>query len=139
FGSDRQRLQLTGANVGGCRGQVIESEVDFAGQQSQLSGRTTAVRHVYDVDAGLIAEELTCQVTTTAVTAGAVVQHTGVGLAEVDQILHRIDVVFFGQFGVHDQHVGHVHHQRDGVEIVSGVKRKLFEDPGVYRLGSQGC
>src|SRR5690606_14834470 len=128
---------LAGADVRRRGGQVVEGEVHFAGQQGQLGGCATTVGDVNDVDTGLAAEQFAGQVAAAAVTAGTIVQHAGVVLAVLDQVLHAVDVELVGQLGVHDQDVGHVHHERDGFEVFGGVERQVAKQPRVHGMRGQ--
>src|SRR5690606_32505547 len=134
---DSQSLELARAGIGRSGGEVVKSEVHFAGQQGQLSRCATAVGNVHDIDTGLPAEQFTRQVAAATIAARTVVQHAGVFFAVLDEVLHGADVVFFGQLCVHDQHVGHVNHQRDRLEVLGGVVRQVLKQPGVDGVRSQ--
>src|SRR5690606_22490628 len=88
-------------------------------------------------DTGLAAEQFAGEVTTATVAARTVVQDAGVGLGVGDEIGHAADVHFLRLFRVHDEHVGHVHHERHGFEVFGGIERHFFVDPGVHRVRSE--
>ncbi len=54
----------------------------------------------------------------------------------LDQILHRTDAILVRELFIHDQHIGHRSHQRDGREITYRIVWNLAVKGGIDGVGS---
>ena len=89
------------------------------------------------VDACALLEHFTRQMACTAIAAAAVVQLGGVGLGVGNQVSQAVDLELLCLRCIHDQHIGHPHHLRDGHEVFGCIERHAAVEPRVHRMG--GC
>ena len=102
---------------GADRRDVVEHQLDFAGDQVVDRLRAAAIGHVQDVGAGHRLEQLAAEVAGGAVAAGGHYQLAGILLRVVDQLLHRVH----RQLVVHREHVEHPHAVRHQREVLLDV------------------
>ena len=118
-GRHRQRLQLAGLDLRRGVGEVVEHELDVAGEQRLRRRRAALVRNVDDVGAGVDLEQLAGEMPGAAVAARTERQLARIGLGVGDELLDRIH----RQRRVDHQHVRRGGEQRDRHEILDRDRR----------------
>ena len=99
---NRQRAQLAGLQMLERIDELLESDVDMAGDQIVDRRRVAAVVHLGPSDAGLELEQLAEEVIDAGDAAGRERELAGIFVRVIDQFLDRCD----RQRGPHQQHVG---------------------------------
>ena len=122
----RQRADFAGLGERQQRGRGTEHHRNLAASEIGRRGSRALVRHVDDVDASRVLEQLAGQVQRRADPGRAIGQLAGIGLGIGDQFGDGFD----RQIVVHRQHIKTRDRGDDAVEILDRIERQRAVKPG---------
>ena len=119
--------------------QVVKHHIHIAAHQVQHGGAGAAVGDVWHEGAGHGLEQLAGQVDGRAVAGRRHAQLGWVCLGVADEVRDVLDAQCVCLLGVHDHHIGHLGHQRDGGEVFFRVIGHLGVQRLVDAVGAHGA